>query len=91
MYGFDQLTGTTVFARVLPVVSSVRQEREVRLFSWPARKEYQLLAALSFDTTQPEGPFLPIRYRVAPEWWPDVRTALEGLSIRIKDETGLNT
>jgi hypothetical protein len=91
MYGIDQLTGATVFARILPVVSGVRQEREVRLFNWPARKEYQLLAALAFDMTQPEGPFLPIRYRVSPEWWHDVRMAVEGLSIRIKDETGLDT
>lgn len=91
MYGFDQLAGATVVARVLSVVSGLRQERELRLFNWPAREEYQLLAALAYDTTPPDGPFLPIRYRVATEWWPDVRTALEGLSIRIKDETGFDT
>lgn len=91
MYGIDQLAGATVLARVLSVVSGLKHERELRLFNWPAREEYQLLAALAYDTTPPEGPFLPIRYRVAPEWWPDVRAALEGLSIRIKDETGFNT
>jgi hypothetical protein len=91
MYGIDKLAGATVTVRVVSVVSGVKQERELRLFNWPAREEYQLLAALAYDTTPPEGPFLPIRYRVAPEWWPDVRAALEGLSIRINDETGFNT
>lgn len=91
MYGIDQLAGATVTARVLPVVGGRTEERELRLFNWPAREEYQLLAALAYDTTPPEGPFLPIRYRVVPEWWPDVRAALEGLCIRIKDETGFST
>jgi hypothetical protein len=91
MYGFDLLAGATVYARVLPVLSGLRWERELRLFNWPAREEYQLLAALAYDTTPPGGPFLPIRYRVAPEWWPDVRAAIEGLSIRINDETGFST
>jgi hypothetical protein len=86
MYGIDHLSGVPRSARVSPVSGGARKEREVRLFNWPAWEEYQILAALAHDCTPAEGPFLPIRYRVADEFWPDVQTVLQGLRIPLREE-----
>jgi hypothetical protein len=74
-------------ARVYRLSGKRAGEREVRLYNWPAWEEYQTLCALAYDCTPPEGPHLPVRYRVASAWWPDVRALLDGLGIRLCEES----
>jgi hypothetical protein len=87
LYGIDHLSGHPVAARVFPVSGGLTGEREVRLYNWPAWEEYQVLSALAYDFTPPEGPYLPLRFRVAGAWWPDVRSQLAGLGIRIPEQS----
>jgi hypothetical protein len=86
MYGMDQLMGATVTARIAPVSATTPTEREVRLFNWPAWAEYQTLIAVAADVTPVGGSRLPIRLRVADTWFSDVRSALDGLAVRVLDE-----
>jgi hypothetical protein len=86
LYGIDLLTGHRVSAAVLRVSGGQPGEREVRLSSWPAWEEYQVLTALAYDSTPPGGPYLPVRLRVAGVWLPDVRSVLSGLSIQIRED-----
>jgi hypothetical protein len=86
LYGIDFISGHSVAARIVRASGGLQGEREVRLSSWPAWEEYQVLAAIGFDCTLPEGPYLPICYRVANSWLADVRSILDGLGIRIREE-----
>jgi len=83
MYGLDLLANAVESARVLSVPGGVRGEVELRLYNWPVWEEYRLLQALAFDATPLEGPHLPLRFRVAAQWVPDVIAVLEGLAIPI--------
>jgi hypothetical protein len=56
------------------------------LFSWPAWEEYQLLVALAADVTPLEGPRLPMKFRVAPEWVVDVKATLQGICLAIQEQ-----
>ena len=87
LYGIDLITGYPVTARINRVSGGMQGEREVRLSSWPAWEKYKVLSALGYDSTLPEGPYLPICLRVANSWLPDVRSILDGLGIGIREET----
>lgn len=86
MYGIDQLAEASVSVKVTTIPGYGRQ-REVHLYSWPAWEEYQLLISLAADTTIFEAQHLPIKLHVADLWWPDCRSALEGLGIHIQEGT----
>jgi hypothetical protein len=87
MYGLDQRLGASVVARMAPVASpGLGREWEVRLFNWPSWEEYQLLVALAADVTPPEGPHLPMKFRVTDQWQPDVSAALAGIGISVRVE-----
>jgi hypothetical protein len=91
MYGLDLRADAQETALVLAVPGAMRGERELRLYNWPAWEEYRLLQALAYDATPPEGPHLPLRFRVAAEWRPDVVSVLEGLAIPIRYDRTLVT
>lgn len=91
MYGLDLRADAQESALVLTVPGGLRGERELRLYSWPAWEEYRLLQALAYDATPPKGPHLPLRFHVAVEWWPDVASVLQGLSILIRYDRTLDT
>jgi hypothetical protein len=83
MYGLDQRAGAPVHARI-DLVPRAPGERELVLFNWPAWEELRLLHALAADVTPFQKQSLPLRFRFAVGWWPDVRWALDNLHIRVE-------
>lgn len=84
MYGLDQQAGTQVTVRIESVPNSAN-EKELRLSSWPAWEELRLLHALATDVT-PQKQNLPMRFRYANVWWPDIFWALKNLGVVVKDQ-----
>ena len=92
MYGMDKRADRSVNARVN--LTSEAGIRELTLWSWPAWEELRLLLALGHRRIERDNRgqlrHLPLRFRVAEIWWPDVREALHGLCIRIMEESTPN-
>ncbi len=91
MYGLDQRVNAIDSAFVLAPTGGMSGERELRLYNWPAWGEYRLLQALAYDATPIEGPHLPIRFRVAQEFWPDVVSVLDRLAIPLRYDRSMVT
>jgi hypothetical protein len=83
MYGLDQRSGAPAKARI-DFVPHYLQERELRLYSWPAWEELRLLQALAADVTPFQKQNLPLCYRFSLAWWPDVRWALDNLGLQVE-------
>ncbi len=83
MYGIDEMHGNTSAAFFAAVHGSRAGDLDVRLNSRLAAPEYRAMSALAYDSTPGQAARLPTHFRVGSEWWPDVRTVLAGLSIRL--------